>query len=170
MRPFISGFITAFVVLIAGAIAYCALGLAPVATKAAAFPFEKLITGIALHARIDKEAPKSAPISPSPDVYASGAGTYRMHCAVCHGLPGQPESAIASGMYPPVPQLFKGKGVTDDTPGETYWKVNNGIRLTGMPGFKDSLTDQQIWQVSLLLANADKLPPSVLTTLQAALP
>jgi thiosulfate dehydrogenase len=52
-------------------------------------------------------------------------------------------------------------GVTDDPPGETYWKVANGIRLTGMPAFKDMLTDNQMWQVSLLLANADKpLPPT----------
>ncbi len=51
-------------------------------------------------------------------------------------------------------------GVTDDPPGETYWKVANGIRLTGMPSFKSVLTDTEMWQVSLLLANADKpLPP-----------
>jgi len=51
--------------------------------------------------------------------------------------------------------------VTDDEPGETYWKVANGIRLTGMPAFKQSLSDTQMWQVSLLLANANKIPDSV---------
>jgi mono/diheme cytochrome c family protein len=55
-------------------------------------------------------------------------------------------------------------GVSDDPSGETFWKVANGIRLTGMPAFKDILSETQIWQVSLLLANADKpLPPEVLT-------
>jgi mono/diheme cytochrome c family protein len=49
--------------------------------------------------------------------------------------------------------------VTDDPPGETYWKAANGIRLTGMPAYKGSLSDTQLWQVSLMLANADKLPP-----------
>jgi mono/diheme cytochrome c family protein len=49
--------------------------------------------------------------------------------------------------------------VTDDPAGETYWKVENGIRLSGMPGFKGALTDQQMWQVSILLANAHSLPP-----------
>ena len=54
-------------------------------------------------------------------------------------------------------------GVSDDPPGETYWKVANGIRLTGMPSYKGVLTDTQMWQVSLLLANADKpLPPVAL--------
>ncbi len=58
-------------------------------------------------------------------------------------------------------------GVTDDPPGETYWKVANGIRLTGMPAFKDVLTETEIWQVSLLLANADKpLPPAAVEILR----
>lgn len=71
------------------------------------------------------------------------------------------QSAIAKGMFPKPPHLFRGKGVTDDPPGETYWKVANGIRLTGMPGFKANLSDTQMWQVSLLLANADKISDAV---------
>lgn len=55
--------------------------------------------------------------------------------------------------------------MTDDEPGETYWKVANGIRLTGMPGFNQQLSTTEMWQVSLLLANADKLPDSVKSVL-----
>jgi mono/diheme cytochrome c family protein len=51
--------------------------------------------------------------------------------------------------------------VTDDRIGETYWKAKNGIRLTGMPGYGDTLTDSQLWQVSLLLLHAHELPASV---------
>ena len=40
------------------------------------------------------------------------------------------------------------------------------FRSTGMPGFKDALTDQQAWQVSALLARADKLSPDVLALLK----
>jgi hypothetical protein len=68
-------------------------------------------------------------------------------------------------MYPRPPLLFEGKGVTDDTPGETYWKIFNGIRLTGMPGFSKSLNQTQMWQIALLLANADKLPAAAKTVL-----
>jgi mono/diheme cytochrome c family protein len=57
-------------------------------------------------------------------------------------------------------------GVSDDPSGETYWKAANGIRLTGMPAYKDILSDTQLWQVSLLLANANKpLPPAALDIL-----
>jgi len=52
----------------------------------------------------------------------------------------------------------KDEMVTDDPVGETYWKVSNGIRMTGMPGFGEMLTQAQMWQVSQLLAHADKLP------------
>jgi mono/diheme cytochrome c family protein len=84
---------------------------------------------------------------------------------VCHGLPAGKQTAIAEGEFPKPPHLFRGKGVTDDTAGETYWKVANGIRLTGMPGFEKSLSTDEMWQVSLLLANADKLPASVAAAL-----
>ena len=61
--------------------------------------------------------------------------------------------------------------MTDDEPGETYWKVANGIRLTGMPAFNQQLSTMEMWQVSLLVANADKLTSpvkAVLANLNAA--
>jgi mono/diheme cytochrome c family protein len=169
VKSFVLGFIAAFVLLAAGGFVFIELGLAPVATSSAPLPFEKLITGIALDARVNKEAPKSSPMQPSDEVYAAGARVYRTNCALCHGLPAQDETAVAKGEFPKPPQLFKGKGVCDDPPGETYWKVANGIRLTGMPGFTGSLTTGQMWQVSLLLANSDKLPTGVRTALEQPL-
>jgi thiosulfate dehydrogenase len=72
-------------------------------------------------------------------------------------------------MFPHAPQLFTAKEtVTDDPVGVTYWKVKNGIRLTGMPGFQKALSDQQMWQVAALMASADKLPPDVLRGLLPA--
>jgi mono/diheme cytochrome c family protein len=105
--------------------------------------------------------PKATPVAADEGIYLEGARVYREDCAVCHGLPGMPQSAISKGLFPDAPQLFKGKGVTDDEPGETYWKVVNGIRLTGMPGFRQSLSERQAWAVSLLLAHADKQSESV---------
>jgi thiosulfate dehydrogenase len=166
MKSFILGFLFALVLIAAVGSGYVATGQAPVATSAAPLPFERLITGIALNARINKEAPKTSPIQASDEVYAAGARVYRHDCAVCHGLPGQEQTAIGKGEFPKPPDLFKGKGVTDDSAGETYWKVENGIRLTGMPGFKGALSNEQMWQVSLLLANADKLPAAVMSALR----
>jgi thiosulfate dehydrogenase len=169
MKRFLFGFVAALVLLAAAGFGYVALGLAPVATASSPLPFEKLITGIALNARVNKEAPKTSPIQPSDEVYMAGARVYRSNCAVCHNLPGQAPTAIAKGEFPKPPDLFKGKGVTDDPVGETYWKVANGIRLTGMPGFSGSLSSDQMWQVSLLLAT-DKLPTGVQNALKEPLP
>jgi len=47
--------------------------------------------------------------------------------------------------------------------------VKNGIRLTGMPGFSDSLTETQMWQVSVFLSKSDQLPPAVLDSLKIGL-
>ena len=166
MKKFIFGFASAVALVALLGFGYVGLGLAPVATASAPLPFEKLITGIALDARVKKEAPKSSPIVASDEVYAAGAVIYRNNCAVCHGLPGRDPTAIAKGEFPKPPQLFKGKGVADDPAGVTYWKVANGIRLTGMPGYSGSLSSEQMWQVSILLADAGKLPANVTNILQ----
>jgi mono/diheme cytochrome c family protein len=158
---FLTGLIVGVLLIPASAYFYFAEGYAPVATAAAPMPFEKLLATTALHARLAKEMPKAVPIEPTDANFLAGAALYKEQCAVCHGSPGAAKTAIAAGMFPKPPQLFQGKGVTDDEPGETYWKVANGIRLTGMPSFGSTLKDDQLWQVSLLLANADKLPESV---------
>ena len=170
MKGFILGIIFTLVCIAAGAYFYFAGGYAPVATSAKAMPFEKMLAKKALDAHIEKLAPKNAPFQPDEAAYQAGAGIYKMNCAVCHGLPGAPQTPIAKGEFPMPPQLFKGHGVTDDEAGETYWKVANGIRLSGMPGFSQSLSYTQMWQVSLLLKNADKLPASVQQDLGGTIP
>ena len=161
MKKFLFGLVFGLIAVAVGAALYFGLGMAPVATSAPPMPFERLLAGMALHSRIAKEMPSQVPIPVDEANLTAGAKVYREQCAVCHGLSGRPETAIAKGMFPHPPQLFEGHGVTDDPAGETYWKAANGIRLTGMPGFKGSLSGTQLWQVSLLLANADKLPAGV---------
>ncbi|MGH9600707.1 MAG: c-type cytochrome, partial [Terracidiphilus sp.] len=143
-------------------------GKPPVAVADAPLPMEKAITSVPLHARIDREI-QSPPIAVNEDNLTAGAHIYSDRCAVCHGFHGKP-SAIAAHMFPKAPALWEKHkrgstvGVSDDPPGETYWKVTNGIRLSGMPAFDHILTSTQMWQVSVLLANADKpLPPEVLS-------
>jgi thiosulfate dehydrogenase len=162
---FVLGLIVGILLIPALTYLYFAGGFAPVATSSPPMPFEKLLARTALHARIEKEMPRTVPIEPTEANLLAGATLYKEHCAVCHGLPDVAKSAIAAGMFPPPPQLFHGHGVTDDEPGETYWKAANGIRMTGMPGFHAALTEDQLWQVSLLLARADKLPDAVKSAL-----
>ena len=163
------GFLLGIAVVAIGLFGYLKFGPLPVAVADAPLPFEKQVVKLPLNARIDRESRK-APFGISEDVFESGAHVYRAQCASCHGTPGH-DVGYAKYMFPSAPQLWKKHGthgvvgVSDDEAGETYWKVANGIRLTGMPGFSKFLSTDQMWQVSLLLANADKLPPSVTAVL-----
>jgi len=130
-------------------------------------PFEKEMARMALRAHIRAEAPKKAPPVPADEQnLTAGAIVYKENCSFCHGLPGEKATLAAKGMFPIPPQLWeKDEMVTDDPVSATYWKIGSGIRMTGMPGFGETLTPVQIWQVSLLLSHGDKLPPGT----QAAL-
>jgi mono/diheme cytochrome c family protein len=167
LKPFIVGLIIGILIPAAAAYCYFRMGYAPVATSSSPMPFEKTMARMALKARITKEAPKNSPIQPTEDNLTAGAKVYTDNCAFCHGWPDQPASKAAKGMFPLPPQLMtKDEMVTDDPVGVTYWKVKNGIRMTGMPGFGEMLSDNEMWQVSEMLAHADKLPPGTTAALQ----
>lgn len=174
MKAFLLGLIVGVVAIPLILFCYLRVGHPPVAIADPAFPFERDIVHSLLRARIDLEMPKNAPIEASATNLEAGAHIYRQQCASCHGLYGRP-SDFAAHMYPHTPQLWAPHrdgvvGVSDDPPGETYWKVSNGIRLSGMPAFDKVLNPTQMWQVTLLLANADKpLPPGVLDLLKQPL-
>jgi mono/diheme cytochrome c family protein len=91
---------------------------------------------------------------------AAGVKLYAMNCAACHGASDGLASNIAKGLYQRAPQLAK-DGVEDDPEGIIYWKVKHGIRLTGMPGFSGTLSDDQVWQIVLFLKHMDSLPAGV---------
>ncbi|MBS1800963.1 MAG: cytochrome c [Acidobacteria bacterium] len=157
------GFLLGVTAVAVGGFLYLRFSALPVAVADKAFPFEKELVRLPLHSRIDREK-KDPPFGVSEDVFEAGAHIYKAQCASCHGTPGH-DVVFAAKMYPSAPQLWKKHeksevvGVSDDEPGETYWRVANGIRLTGMPSYKGTLSETEMWQVSLLLKNADKEMP-----------
>jgi len=170
---FLLGFLCALLLAALSLAAYLKFGPLPVAVADKPFPFEKAIVHLPFNARIDREI-KSPPFGTSEDAFEAGAHVYKSECASCRGTPGR-DVPFAKYMYPVAPQLWKKHarnnvvGVSDDDPGETYWKVANGIRLTGMPSYQHVLSETQMWQVSLLLKNADQpLPDPVMAILTAA--
>jgi len=169
LKTFIIGILIGVLLVAAGAWFYFTTGHAPVAVADPPMPFEKRLAHGALNARIAKDPHTDPPPVPvNETTYLAGADVYKQNCAVCHGLPGEAQNSIAKGMFPTPPELFHGTGVTDDPAWETYWKAKNGIRLTGMPAFKGALNDTQLWQVSVLLTNADKISPGVKLALASA--
>jgi len=168
------GIVLGLLLVAGGAWLWLTYGHPPVAVADALLPFERFITEIPLHARIDREMPTTVPVEANEATFVAGAQIYRDRCAFCHGLSASP-SQEGKHMFPDAPPLWEKHhgevvGVSDDPPGETYWKVANGIRLTGMPAYKQVLSETEMWQVSILLANADKpLPPAAVTLLKQPL-
>jgi thiosulfate dehydrogenase len=118
--------------------------------------------GTSLAATLRREAPtKPNPITATDENLTAGVKLYGQRCAICHGTAAGDASAspIARGEYPKPPQ-FGTDGVEDDAEGLSFWKIKHGIRLTGMPSWKDTLSDQQIWTLALFLKHMDKLPPN----------
>lgn len=160
----IIGFIAGLLALPLVIYLYIAFGHPPVAAVDKPFPLEARIAAIPLHKRIEREMPAASPIPASAANLNAGADIYEDKCEMCHGDSSQP-SEIGDKIFPRAPRLWaKHKngvvGVSDDPVGETYWKVKNGIRLTGMPAYGKALSETQLWQVSLLLSMADKPLPA----------
>jgi thiosulfate dehydrogenase len=170
LKGVIVGVIVGILLVIFGIYFYFAGGHAPVATKAPEMPFEHKLAHMAQDAYLDKLPHPKPAVAEDEANFLAGAKVYKENCAVCHGLPGEPKTAIADGMFPAPPQLFRGTGVTDDEAWETYWKVSGGIRMTGMPGFADHLGETKMWQVSVLVKNADKISPAVKAELASETP
>lgn len=171
MGRFIFGVIFGIVLVPVVGLLYFKFGRVPVAVNDPPFPQERLVTSVPLNARIDREMVKSPPVQADETTFVEGAHIYSDNCAVCHGFHSKP-SKFGLHLFPTAPPLWEKHrhgevvGVSDDPPGETYWKVANGIRLSGMPAYKELLTDTEMWQVSVLLANADKpLPPAAVAIL-----
>jgi thiosulfate dehydrogenase len=168
MVRFLLGVLVGFLILPSALYLYVATGHAPVATADPSMPMESFFAKMGRKSRIHAEQPKRDLSTFSAADLEAGADIYKKNCAFCHGLPNQPKPNAAKGMFPHAPQLFERDDmVTDDPVGESFWKVKNGIRLSGMPGFKSSLSETEMWQVSAMLAKADQLPTEASTKLKS---
>jgi thiosulfate dehydrogenase len=162
MKGFVLGIVITLLVLAGGAYLFVARGGISMDTTAPPLPLEKTVAGMALRASMGNAADQKNPLQFNDDTMLAATRIYKQNCAVCHGVPGQPLTAIPKGMFPDPPQLFEKRGMmTDDPEGETFWKVTHGIRLSGMPGFSSTLSDTERWQVTTLISHADRLSPAV---------
>lgn len=87
-----------------------------------------------------------------PDVVQSGAHFFASHCVVCHGGPGLEATAIAQGLNPAPPNLFR--ATRKPQTAEMFWVIKNGLKMTAMPGFGKTQPDPQIWAAVAFLRKA----------------
>ena len=74
---------------------------------------------------------------------------YNEMCVDCHGAQGIEQSEWAKGMYPDPPSFYRHANRMD--PKETFWTIKNGIKMTGMPAFGPTHSDQKIWAMTAFI-------------------
>jgi thiosulfate dehydrogenase len=166
LRGIVWGCALTLIVALIGAYFLVRSGLIPANADTTPSSLETWMARTSLDATLNRDAPTSQnPVEATEQNLLKGVYLFAENCAVCHGSgrQGASPSPIAKGLYQKPPQMAT-DGVEDDAEGVSFWKIKHGIRLTGMPSFAYSLSDQQIWTLAAFLKHMDKLPPAVQAT------
>jgi len=102
----------------------------------------------AKHWLVSRSAQGPLPKAPPNDrtSVAIGGIAFRGQCATCHGNEGRTPSEIGRWMYPRTLDLGSPE-VQQWSDAELFWIIKNGIRLSGMPGFGKTRSDEEIWHM-----------------------
>lgn len=160
MKGFILGILLTIAVIVAVGVFVAETGRVDMRADNPPSSMERRFAGGAMDASVDRHAPNvKNPLQPTNENLIGGATVYLDHCALCHGDPARPKSLLADSFNPPPPQFMTDAADMGDS--DNYYITVHGIRWTGMPGWKNVLKDQDIWQVVTFLGHMSNLPPEV---------
>jgi mono/diheme cytochrome c family protein len=148
--------VTAVVVLLfgGGAVGLAYSGLPNVAaSQAEPGPLRWLLQTTRQHSVARHAAQIAVPDLSGDQLVTDGAADYDAMCAHCHGGPGREPFVAAGDMSPPPPDLAQVAGRR--SPGELFWVIKHGIRMTGMPARGATHSDGELWA---LVAFIERLP------------
>ncbi len=96
-----------------------------------------------------------------------GAASYSAMCTGCHLSPGVEDTEIRPGLYPMPPNL-----TTEplDSPETTFWVIKHGIKMTAMPAWGKTHTDEQIWNMVAFVHKLRGMTPAQYVQLGGKLP
>lgn len=170
LRGFIVGLLFAvFATAIAGFV-IIQTGTIPANADSRPPAFERWAAITSLHRTLGRAPRLVDPLAVNDANVTAGIKIYDENCAVCHGDSRAIPTKIARGLYQRPPQLAR-FGVEDDPEWVTRWKVQHGIRWTGMPAFGPTLSQTGVWQVTMFLKTMDHLargPKAVWTRFRVA--
>ncbi|MGW8205251.1 c-type cytochrome (plasmid) [Sphingomonas bisphenolicum] len=87
----------------------------------------------------------------------SGAGLYTEMCSGCHLAPGLEKSEISQGLYPKAPELFR---EPQRSAKEQFWIIKHGVKLTAMPAWGKTHSDELIWDMVAFVRQLPKMTPA----------
>ena len=97
-----------------------------------------------------------------------GFRSYRDMCSGCHGTPGGTASALAQGLNPPPPDLSESEH--SESAQRVFWVLQNGIRMTGMPGWGVTHDDQSLWEIVAFVRTLPGMTAAQYQALDSKLP
>ncbi len=160
MGKFILGVIVTLIVLILGGLGFAMLGFFPTAANVEPGHMERRFAMGAVDASMERHAPRiNNPLMPSDSNLEDGMKLYTMNCALCHGGLDRKTSPLTNSFFPPAPNLISDP--PDDPEWHIFYTIRTGVRYSGMPAWDKSLTEPDMWKITLLLSHLDKLPPAV---------
>jgi mono/diheme cytochrome c family protein len=96
------------------------------------------------------------PYPATPENLREGREHFADHCATCHANDGSGNSEIGPNLYPKAPDMRLAE-TQDLTDGEIFYIINNGVRMTGMPGWAKSHTAEETWRLTLFVRHLPHL-------------
>ncbi len=160
MLKFLLGFAVAVVVVLTAGFCYVRFGFVDPRADLPVDWLESKIAMPALDAAVDRRAPEAHnPLQPTDSNLIAGMKIYQTNCAGCHGDIQHSHAAFGDAFYPRAPQFAE--DAADMPENQNFYIIQHGIRLSGMPGWKGTLSEQETWQVTTFLSHMDKLPAQV---------
>jgi mono/diheme cytochrome c family protein len=128
---------------------------------------EKTLAPWAVDRSVGKRSPKEKnSYAGDPAAIATGLNHYRENCVICHGAPDMSGAELSQGINPPAPSLDNGADGTPD--GQLFWVIKHGIRMTAMPAFGPTHTDEEIWKLVAFIRHLPDLTAQEHDTLRPA--
>lgn len=110
-------------------------------------PLERAVAARALRLSIPDTADRQQnPFAADAQAWKTAADHFEDHCAVCHGVDGHGKTEMGQRMYPPVPDLSDA-AVQARSDGALFYIIQNGVRWTGMPAWKEEHTPEESWRL-----------------------
>jgi cytochrome c553 len=86
-------------------------------------------------------------VSCSTEILSQARAHWADHCATCHANNGSGDSLFGRALYPRPPDM-RGAWTQNQSDGELYYTIKNGVRFTGMPAFGEpGDADAESWNL-----------------------
>src|SRR5580704_371186 len=103
------------------------------------------------------------PLPETDEVVSQGQEVFLGSCAQCHGAEARGDTNIGRNMNPPAMDLTSAH-VQHWSDAELFWIIQNGVRLTGMPAWHSSISDNDAWKLARFIHHLPRLDAASVST------